>query len=179
MADTLIKECSRFSDINLLIVVLGLATYAIFVGAIFLCVEFTGKSSRIPKLTKIVLATVLVVTVINWLIEPLSALFSSFSFPNFAYMIGVGTIPNSDVARLSTVLIQLDRFRLFSRSFILSFRMIVLATSVLVASLSLSRLSQELDLKRYRGRQRTLRLFSFGVISSKSGIRKRLLFSFC
>lgn len=134
MAYSLIRECYGFSDQNLKITIAGFTTFALF---IVLLSKLPKESIKKPS--QIFLNAVVVVSVIVWFVGPLIVVFSSIENPNMVYLIGWGKIPNSDVASLGQTIILLDRFRLFSRVFFYSFRVMVFATLVLLSSLSFSK----------------------------------------
>jgi hypothetical protein len=137
MAYSFIRECYHFSDQNICIVILGSIVFVIFV----VTLKFVKKPSNeyLHMLFRIAIAVSLFV----WFAEPLVAILSSIESPNMAILIGWGKIPNSDVAAISQALVQLDRFRLFSRAFFFSFRTMSLATFVLLSCLSLQRLRDQ------------------------------------
>lgn len=166
-ADSWINQGINYTNANMWLIMFSLILYAIFVGAFFVSIEYIRKTSR-PKLMKIMLSIVLITVIASWFVEPLIVIFSSTTNPTLVYRISPGAIPNSDAARVSYLFSELDRFELFSMSFNFSFRNLVLATSVLIAGLSLTQLGNVLNLEHLDIRKK------LHVLSKSSIIRKSL-----
>jgi len=161
--DSWTNQGAEYSNANMWLVMCNLALYAIFLCAFLVSIEYIGKASR-SKPMRIMLSIVLITVIGNWFIEPLIVVFSSTTNPNLVYRIAPGILPNSDAARMSYLFSELDRFQLFSVALNFSFRNLVLATSVLIAGLSLTRLTNILNLEHLGIRKRILALFSSNTI---------------
>ena len=149
-AEVMINQAVSISNENLMLVVISLFTFALFATIFYYCTENIKKSSKISTIKKIILSIILLLVIGTWLVEPLIVLFSSYNQPTLVYGLGYDAIPSSDAARASYLYTELDHFQLMSVSFNFSVRNILLANSVLIASLVLLKLSDWNKTKAFR-----------------------------
>lgn len=161
--DSWTNQGVEYSNANMWLVMCSLALYAIFLCAFLVSIEYIGKASS-SRPMRIMLSIVLIAVIVSWFVEPLIVLFSSTTNPNLIYRVAPGILPNSDAARMSYLFSELDHFQLFSVALNFSLRNLVLATSVLIAGLSLTRLTNILSIEHSGIRKSIFALFSSNTI---------------